>query len=75
MQKLFQFEITLATKDRSRLFQIFTLTLLAFSMTVILVSLLYSVTGKQRGRHESRPGEGSFAKFATATPRLLQLQK
>ncbi|WP_121353685.1 hypothetical protein [Flavisolibacter nicotianae] len=52
MQKFLHFEITMAVKDRPKTFQVITLMLLAFSITVILVNSVsrlssLDVAGKQ----------------------------
>lgn len=40
MQKFLRFEITMAMKDRPKIFQLITLVLFSFSITIVLVSSL-----------------------------------
>lgn len=50
MQKILHFEITMAVKDRPKAFQVITLLLLAFSLTVILVNSVSRLSSPAAGK-------------------------
>ena len=45
MRKIFFFELATAFKDRPRLFQVITLVLFAFSLTMVLIGTIARLTG------------------------------
>lgn len=77
MQKFLSFEIAMAIKDRPKIFQLITLSLFSFSITVILVSSVtrFSVAEqeKQVVRHNRAAGFAGFA--ATSAKHLVDLKR
>ncbi|HEU4904180.1 MAG TPA: hypothetical protein VFT06_15345 [Flavisolibacter sp.] len=77
MQKFLHFEITMAIKDRPRIFQLIILALFSFSITVILVSSLSRLSPvvheKQALRQGKVPGYAGFV--ATPAGQLINFKK
>ena len=77
MQKFLVFEIAMAIKDRPKVFQLVTLSLLSFSLTVILISYVARLSQTEPEKQVLRPGkvvgEAGFA--ATPAKHLVDLKK
>jgi hypothetical protein len=68
MQKILYFEITTAIKDRPKIFQIVTLVLFAFSLTVIFIGSLNRLSSNNASYQVSKQsGKRSFCKAAANT--------
>ena len=59
MQKILQYEMTVAMKDRPKIFQVITLVLLSFAVSVIVISFLI---------HFSAPGHGEKQAYKQEKP-------
>lgn len=77
MQKLFFFELTTAIKDRPRVFQVITLALFAFSLTMILIGALTKLTATENSQEVFQKDQvNSYTSFASsASPSSVHLQK
>jgi hypothetical protein len=77
MQKILHFEITMAIKDRPRIFQLIILALFSFSITVILISSISRLSPvvheKQALRQNKVPGYAGFV--ATPARQLINFKK
>lgn len=77
MQRFLQFELTVALKDRSKTFQLFTLALLSFAVTIIVISTFAHLSGTEQPTRSSRSGEATnYASFVSAPGgQMLHLKK
>jgi hypothetical protein len=77
MQKILYFEITTAIKDRPKIFQIVTLMLFAFSLTVIFIGSLTRLSSNNADYQVSKqPGRNHFVRLLqTPSQPVVNLQK
>jgi hypothetical protein len=77
MQQFLSFEIATAIKDRPKIFQLITLALFSFSVTVIFVSYIIRFSQAEHGKQALRQNKaGSYAGFvATPAKHLIGLEK
>lgn len=79
MQKILQYEMTVAMKDRPKIFQVITLGLLSFSLIVILISFLthFSPLGhnEKQAYKEEKPSSGYVSLAAAPAGHMLHVKK
>jgi hypothetical protein len=77
MQKILYFEITTAIKDRPKIFQIVTLMLFAFSLTVIFIGSLTRLSSNNADYQTSKQaGRNHFVRLLqTPSQPVVNLQK
>lgn len=65
MQKLFSFELTMAIKDRSKVFQFITLALFSFSLTVILIGFVTRFSGAENNVAVKKVHHNTYSSIIT----------
>jgi hypothetical protein len=77
MQKIFGYEMAVAMKDRPKIFQIITLVLFSFSVTVIVVSSLAPLAAPGHEKQTYKPVKvAGYAGFVAAPAgHILHLKK
>jgi hypothetical protein len=77
MQKFLRYEMTVAMKDRPKIFQVITLVLFSFSVTVIVISSLVHFTSDAQPAQAYKPlkGTGYTGYVGAPAGHLLHIKK
>lgn len=76
MQKILHFELGMAVKDRPKFFQVLTLVLFAFSLTIVLLSALSRLTHMGNSRTSlPRNAVNSYAEVTSSMPATVAVKK
>lgn len=75
MQKLFSFELATAIKDRSKPFQVVTLAVLSFCLTVIVISFVTHFTAPAQSLSAKQQKKSDYAGLHVADNAQIVVQK